>query len=69
MNNATNATETTDLRPEASTGIEAWAGSQNHATPTQLYESFFYLAMAAFLVWATAKDILPRQKLKLYWIC
>ena len=37
--------------------------------PTQLYESFFHLAMAAFLGWATAKDILPRQKLKLYLIC
>ena len=41
VNNATNATETTDLRPEASTGIEAWAGSQNHATRRSCTRVFF----------------------------
>lgn len=56
-------------------GIEStmpWAvdfgdGIRRH--PTQLYESLFHLVMATFLVYATAKNILPQQKLKLYLIC
>ena len=36
--------------------------------PTQIYESLFHFAMALVLIWLTLRDLLPRQRLKLYLI-
>jgi phosphatidylglycerol:prolipoprotein diacylglycerol transferase len=34
--------------------------------PTQIYESAFHFAMALVLIWLTLRDLLRRQRLKLY---
>ena len=47
------------------------AGGQLHLMkchPTQIYESLFHFAMALLLLWLTLRDLLPRQRLKLYLI-
>jgi prolipoprotein diacylglyceryltransferase len=36
--------------------------------PTQIYESIFHFTMAMILLWLTLRDLLPRQRLKLYLI-
>jgi phosphatidylglycerol---prolipoprotein diacylglyceryl transferase len=36
--------------------------------PTQIYESMFHFTMAVIVIWLTVRDLLPRQRLKLYLI-
>jgi phosphatidylglycerol:prolipoprotein diacylglycerol transferase len=53
----------------------AWAvafeqrdGRMELCHPTQIYESLFHLSMAGVLIWLTLRNLLPRQRLKLYLI-
>lgn len=55
------------VESSATWAVDFGDGIRRH--PTQLYESLFHFVMATFLIYATIKKILPRQKLKLYLIC
>jgi phosphatidylglycerol:prolipoprotein diacylglycerol transferase len=37
--------------------------------PTQLYESLFHFVMAGLFAWLGARDLFPRNRIKLYLIC
>jgi phosphatidylglycerol---prolipoprotein diacylglyceryl transferase len=43
-------------------------GAPMKCHPTQIYESLFHFTMALVLIWLTVRDLLPRQRLKLYLI-